>query len=51
MGVTQNTTATDRDITQLSSSEFDAYLGWLSRDVYRREPVEVTFPDDFEAPF
>ncbi|MFR9802791.1 hypothetical protein ACL02T_10865 [Pseudonocardia sp. RS010] len=50
MATTQNTT-TDLDIAQLSSAEFDAYLGWLSREVYRHEPVEITLPADFEAPF
>lgn len=50
MGANQNPT-TARELAHLTSGEFDAYLGWLSREVYRREPVEITFPDEFEAPF
>ncbi|MCE0766006.1 hypothetical protein LWC35_24325 [Pseudonocardia kujensis] len=49
--VTTNNTTTDLDIAQLSNDEFDAYLGWLSREVYRRKPGEITLPADFEAPF
>jgi hypothetical protein len=51
MALAQNTTP-EPDLAQLSDAEFDAYLGWLSREVYGRgEPVAVTFPADFEPPF
>lgn len=51
MALAQNTTP-EPDLAQLSDAEFDDYLGWLSREVYRRgEPVEVSFPAGFEPPF
>lgn len=51
MATTQKLTNPDLDVAQLSGDEFDAHLGWLAREVYRREPVEITFPADFEPPF
>jgi hypothetical protein len=51
MALTQQFTP-EPDIAQLSDAEFDAYLGWLSREVYRCEPAaKLTFPADFEPPF
>ncbi|GAY12586.1 hypothetical protein [Pseudonocardia sp. N23] len=51
MALTQITTP-EPNLAQLSAAEFDDYLGWLSREVYGRgEPVEVSFPADFEPPF